>query len=78
MDAQMRKIEIISATHDDDGVKKDEFAKILFTVPMNTLKQRKEVMALFEVLRSEFVALEVIPFQQIIPADDESERIANE
>ena len=60
-----------------DGVKKDEFAKILFAVPMENQLQRKEVIALFEVLRREFVVLEVSPHQQIIPAfgDDESDRI---
>ena len=63
MEAQMKKLEIVPATHDEHGVKKEEYAKILFAVPMDSLTQRKEIMALFEVLRSEFVALEVNPLQ---------------
>ena len=64
MDAQLKKIQVVPVTFDKDGdVAKDEHATLTFEVSMDTKAQREAVVSLFELLRSEFVSVEVSPYQ---------------
>ena len=60
MDAKLKKIQITPVKFNKDGdVQKEEFATLTFEVPLDSLTQRQEVMALFETLSREWVRLEV-------------------
>ena len=60
MDAKLKKIAITSAKFDKEGeLVQDEFATLTLDVPMDSLTQKKEVMALFEVLSQEFVSVKI-------------------
>ena len=60
MDAKLKKIQITPVKFNKDGdVQKEEFATLTFEVPLDSLTQRQEVMALFETLSREWVRIEV-------------------
>ena len=60
MDAKIKKIQINPATIDKEGdISKEENAILTFEVPLDGLTQRKEIMALFEVLTREYVTVTV-------------------
>lgn len=60
MDAKLKKIQITPVKFNKDGdVQKEEFATLTFEVPLDSLTQRQEVMALFEMLSREWVRIEV-------------------
>ena len=60
MDAKLKKIQIIPVKFNKDGdVQKEEFATLTFEVPLDSLTQRQEVMALFESLSREWMRIEV-------------------
>ena len=60
MDAKLKKIQITPVKFNKDGdVQKEEFATLTFEVPLDSLTQRQEVMALFETLSREWVRVEV-------------------
>ena len=60
MDAKIRQIQIKPAVIDKDGeISKDETATLTFSVELDTLSARKEVVALLEVLSQEYVTLTV-------------------
>ncbi len=69
MDAKLKKIQITPVKFNKDGdVQKEEFATLTFEVPLDSLTQRQEVMALFETLSREWVRIEVEG--ESIPADE--------
>ena len=60
MDAKLKKIQITPVKFNKEGdVQKEEFATLTFEVPLDSLTQRQEVMALFETLSREWVRIEV-------------------
>lgn len=60
MDAKLKKIQITPVKFNKEGdVQKEEFATLTFEVPLDSLTQRQEVMALFESLSREWVRIEV-------------------
>lgn len=60
MDAKLKKIQITPVKFNKDGdVQKEEFATLTFEVPLDSLTQRQEVMALFDLLSREWVRIEV-------------------
>ena len=60
MDAKLKKIQITPVKFNKDGdVQKEEFATLTFEVPVDSLTQRQEVMALFESLSREWMRIEV-------------------
>ena len=60
MDAKLKKIQITPVKFNKDGdVQKEEFATLTFEVPLDSLTQRQEVMALFDLLSREWVKIEV-------------------
>lgn len=68
MDAKMRGIRVVPATHDDDGeIKKGEHAILTFEVPMDTQSAREAIVNLFGVLAKEFVLVEVERNQLPLP-----------
>ncbi len=60
MDAKLKKIQITPVKFNKEGdVQKEEFATLTFEVPLDSLTQRQEVMALFDLLSREWVRIEV-------------------
>ena len=60
MDAKLKRIQITPVKFNKEGdVQKEEFATLTFEVPLDSLTQRQEVMALFETLSREWVRIEV-------------------
>lgn len=60
MDAKLKKIQITPVKFNKEGdVQKEEFATLTFEVPLDSLTQRQEVMALFETLSREWMRIEV-------------------
>ena len=70
MDAKLKKIQVVPATIDADGeITRDEFAALTFEVPLDSITAKKEVMALFSYLTTEFVKVEVssdqLPIEEV-------------
>ena len=60
MDARLKKVTITPAKFDDEGaIKADEFATVTVEVPMDSVGQRQAIMALCELLDSEWVIAEI-------------------
>ena len=71
MDAQLKKIQVVPVKFDKDrDIDKDEHATLTFEVAMDTKAQREAVVDLFALLRSEFVSVEVNPYQLRIDEGD--------
>ena len=69
MDAKLKKLVINPAVIDKDGeISKDECATLTFEVPLDTMTAKKEAIALFSFLTTEFVKLDVSSDQ--LPIDD--------
>ena len=72
MDAKLKKIQITPVKFNKDGdVQKEEFAMLTFEVPLDSLTQRQEVMALFETLSREWVRIEVE--EEAIPTGEDTQ-----
>ena len=72
MDAKLKKIQITPVKFNKEGdVQKEEFATLTFEVPLDSLTQRQEVMALFETLSREWVRIEVEG--ESIPTDENTQ-----
>ena len=66
--AKLRQIQIKPATFDEEGfVSKPEYASLNFTVELDSNESRKEILALFEVLRKEYINIEVEKTQGTLP-----------
>ena len=71
MDAQIKKIQVVPSKLDEHGeIKKPEFATITLEIPMDSTIQKKEIVGLFETLRSEYVSVVIEPFQKPLPLDE--------
>ncbi len=72
MDAKLKKIQITPVKFNKDGdVQKEEFATLTFEVPLDSLTQRQEVMALFNTLSREWVRIEVE--EEAIPTGEDTQ-----
>jgi hypothetical protein len=72
MDAKLKKIQITPVKFNKDGdVQKEEFATLTFEVPLDSLTQRQEVMALFDTLSREWVRIEVE--EEAIPTGEDTQ-----
>ena len=60
MDARLKKVAITPAKFDDEGaIKADEHATVTIEVPMDSTAQRQAIMALCELLDSEWIVAEI-------------------
>ena len=60
MDAKINQVVMKPAKYNkEDELVHDEYAVLTLNIPMDSLTQKKEVMALSEVLSEEFVKVEI-------------------
>ena len=60
MDAKLRKVQVTPMKFNKEGdVQKEEFATLTFEVPLDSLSQREEIMALFDLLSREWVKVQI-------------------
>lgn len=70
LEAQLKKIQIVPTAFNDEGeVKKEQFATLTFELHLDSQIQRDELIKLLDILGKEWVKLEIIPQQTMIPIE---------
>ena len=70
MDAKLKKIQIIPTKYDKDGtIQKEESATLTFEAPVDTPKQRDDLMKILDYLGHEWVRIQVS--DKSLPADEQ-------
>ena len=73
MDAKLKRIQVTPLKFDKEGeVQKEEFSTITLEVPLDSRSQREEMLKLFELLKAEWVKLEITD-GKVKPIFDESQ-----